>query len=71
MRCEGWRRKGGALSFGPPTWTQCTEDATVMIQFKQGKEDVATLPGCPTCWQECIDSKDIEVLLVFPIGEES
>lgn len=66
-RCEGWTRKGGIFSLGPVTWSQCENEATVMIEFKQGDEGVKTLPGCSECWQKCIDSDKIEILSVVPI----
>lgn len=65
LQCEGWRRYGGAFSFGPVTWKQCPQSATVMLTVKQeGK--VKTLPACPVCWQECMDNK-IEILSVKPV----
>ena len=66
MRCEGWTRKGGIFTLGPVTWHQCENEATVMIKFKQGDEDITTLPGCPKCWQKCIDADNIEILSVEP-----
>ena len=46
MQCEGWRRTGGAFTFGPVTWDQCENDAIANIKFTQGKESIKTLPGC-------------------------
>ncbi len=66
-RCEGWIRKGGAFTLGPVEWTQCENESIVMIKFKQGDEDVTTLPACKGCWQRCIDSNDIKILSAKPI----
>lgn len=50
IRCEGYRRYGGAFSFGPPQWRQCTNHASVMIHVEQdGNND-----SYPSCF-ECID----------------
>uniref|UniRef100_A0A6M3LPH5 Uncharacterized protein n=1 Tax=viral metagenome TaxID=1070528 RepID=A0A6M3LPH5_9ZZZZ len=68
-RCEGWTRRGGAFTFGPVTWHQCKNDATVIIKFKQKKEDVTTLPSCLVCWQKCMDAEHIKILSVEPIKE--
>ncbi len=67
QRCEGMRRHGGALSFGPPTWYQCTEKPTVMLTVKQGKEKKKTLPACDICWAECISTSGITVIKAKPI----
>jgi hypothetical protein len=66
MRCEGWRRNGGVFTFGPVKWSQCKNDATVMIDLEQDGEQ-QTLPGCLECWQEAID-KGIKILSVRPIA---
>jgi hypothetical protein len=67
LRCEGWRRHGGAFTFGPVTWKQCTETPTVWLKVKQtGKTQ--RMPACPTCWQESIDN-EIEILEAVPITE--
>ena len=65
MRCEGWRRYGGAFSFGPPKWVQCENEATVMMEVEQ-QEKVGKLPACMTCWKEAVDSK-MKVISVEPI----
>ena len=65
MRCEGWRRYGGAFTFGPVEWKQCAKDGIVLIRFMDGKEE-RTLPACFECWQECIDNK-VKILEVSPI----
>jgi len=65
MKCEGCtRREGGMMAFGPVKWQQCEKEATVIIKFKQGREDINTLPACPACWGKCIDSENIEILSV-------
>jgi len=69
IRCEGWRRHGGAFSFGPPKWEQCENDATVTIELKhEGK--IFTVPGCNICWQECIDNKTMDVISIKPLADE-
>ena len=65
-QCEGWVRHGGAFSFGPTTWVQCTEIGVVMLTVKQGKT-TSTLPACLTCWQKCIDDTEIKIIYVVPI----
>lgn len=66
MRCEGWRRNGGAFTLGPIRWSQCKNEATVMIEVVQdGKTECQ--PGCNTCWQECID-RGIQINSVVPIS---
>ena len=68
MRCEGYV-KPGIFQFAPQIWKQCNNEATVMIKFKQGNEEINTFPGCNGCWQRCIDSKNIEILSVEPIKD--
>lgn len=66
IRCEGWRRYGGAFTLGPVHWEQCKEKAVVMIKVKQeGKVDL--LPACMTCWHEAI-RRGIKILEARPIG---
>lgn len=65
MRCEGWRRHGGMFTLGPVTWSQCKNEAVVVIDLEQdGKRE--KLPGCMECWREAIDS-GIKILSVEPI----
>lgn len=64
-RCEGWRRYGGALSFGPPKWEQCKETGIVMLTVKQDGKTEA-LPACAICWKEVIQNK-IEILESKPL----
>lgn len=59
MQCEGFRRKGGAFSFGSPSWKQCEEKATIYITVIQnGVEE--KMPACPTCWKEAIEKESVE-----------
>lgn len=68
MRCEGYRRHGGVFTLGPVTWEQCDNDATVTLTVVQDGEE-STLPGCVTCWNECIE-RGIEIKSVAPIVEQ-
>ena len=53
MKCEGYRRYGGAFTLGPVRWEQCKSKATVKLTFlEDGK--YKTLPACNECWKECI-----------------
>ena len=69
MRCEGWTRKGGAFTLGLPTWHQCEEEGTVNIEFKQGNEEITTLPMCNKCWEKGIEKEEIKILSVEPITD--
>jgi len=64
-QCEGWRRYGGAFSFGPVKWVQCENEATVLLTVVQ-KGTEAEMPACSTCWQEAIDNK-IEIKEAKPL----
>lgn len=66
MRCEGWRRTYGAFSLGPVDWYQCENDGTVMLKLDQGGE-ISELPACQHCWNECLETKGIEVLEAKPL----
>lgn len=50
MRCEGWRRYGGAFTLGPVKWVRCEEDAIVVLEVQQG--EVQKIPSCVKCWNE-------------------
>lgn len=63
VRCEGWRQIGGAMSFGPPKWVQCENDAVVMLDVVQDKKR-EKLPACQTCWQEALATRSINVVAV-------
>jgi len=67
MRCEGYRRRGGALTLGPVRWEQCNNEAIVILTVKQ--EKIEKLPSCSICWQECINNK-IQINSVDPISKE-
>ncbi len=62
MRCEGYRKYGSFMTFGPRQWEQCKDEGIVMIKFERDGEE-QTLPACAKCWQDCIDTglKIIEV----------
>lgn len=64
MRCEGWRRTGGAFTLGPVKWEQCNNEAIVMLKVRQEKEE--DLPACLDCWNECKQNK-IEILGAEPL----
>lgn len=55
IRCEGWRRYGGAFSFGPVTWRQCENEAVVLLTVMQDGKRQDAVPACETCLQECLD----------------
>jgi hypothetical protein len=72
MRCEWWTRTGGAFSLGPVSWSQCTNDATVMLEVEQvdtGVKEVTKQPACMDCWKSTKDSA-IKILSAEPIAEE-
>ena len=71
MRCEGWVLPGSFMTLGPRTWRQCEKEGIVMIKFKQGEEEINTLPACAECWQRCIDEDNIEILSVEPIKKDN
>ena len=72
MRCEGYRRTGGAFTLGPVKWEQCKNDAVVMMEFKHDGE-VQTLPACRECLGEAHsaeESNQVEcVFYATPISE--
>lgn len=68
MRCEGWKRTGGAFTFGPVSWKQCENQAVVMLKVRQEKEE--ELPACLECWHECKENK-IEILAVEPLNNDA
>lgn len=68
LRCEGYRRRGGAFTLGPVPWEQCTNDAIVTITAYQKEEPTEyTGPFCMTCWKEALGNPDIKVLKVVPL----
>lgn len=66
MQCEGWRRKGGAFTMGPPEWSRCENDAIVMLTVTQ--ESTQKMPACDACWREAIE-RGIKIELVHPLDE--
>jgi len=65
MRCEGWKRRGGVFTLGPMQWSQCENDATVMLTVAQEKEE--TLSACNECWKEGIE-RGITIIKAEPIS---
>ena len=55
-RCEGWRRYGGAFSFGKPRWVQCEMAAVVTLRVKQDNV-ISDQPACLKCWNEAKENK--------------
>lgn len=64
MRCEAWTRKGGAFTFGPPTWSQCTNDAAVTLKVQQ--EEITEQHSCMDCWNKAKDA-GIKILSADPL----
>tara|TARA_Y100000310_G_scaffold56232_1_gene51603 strand:+ start:31532 stop:31816 length:285 start_codon:yes stop_codon:yes gene_type:complete len=70
LKCNGYRRYGGAFTLGNPEWEKCRETPTVMIKVKNVKK---AMPACPHCWQELLDSDDDaqEIESVEPIIDDA
>ena len=66
MRCEGWTRKGGAFTWGTPIWSQCENDAIIMLEVEQ--EKIEKQPACIDCWKKGI-KKGIKILSVEPLND--
>ena len=66
MNCAGQRRYGGIMTLGPVRWEACEDTPTVLLTIEGQNE---SQPACPTCWQECLDTDDINVLNSVPILE--
>lgn len=66
IQCEGWRRYGGAFTFGTPVWKQCTNDAIVVLTSQQEKTEY--MPACLECWEEAKE-KGMQILKTEPIKE--
>ncbi len=47
-QCEGFERRGGAFSFGPPQWIQCKNEAKFIATKKKNEK----VPLCPECVQK-------------------
>ena len=69
MRCDGFRRYGGAFSLGPVVWQQCNNKATVMITCRQDGEK-ASFPACEKCWEEARENTGVEITDVRPLTGE-
>ncbi len=69
MRCEGWRRYGGAFSFGPAKWEQCESDAIVNLTVRQADSEEEVQPACKACWIEAVGNAGIEILKAEPLEE--
>ena len=67
MRCEGWTRRGGIFTLGRPTWSQCENEATVMLEVAQ--EKIEKQPACMDCWKKGVE-KEIKILSAEPLGDE-
>lgn len=73
IRCEGYRRYGGAFTLGLIKWVRCEEVAVVNITIEQdedGRTYKKTYPACMKCWNEAIESESITVLNATPIVKE-
>lgn len=66
-QCEGHRRCGGAFSFGPVVWTQCENDAIVMLTVEQNEKRPETMPACMVCWLEAVSTDGIKIVKVDPV----
>lgn len=66
VQCEGWRRYGGAFSFGPPQWRQCENAATMVLTVTQ-KDVTQDVPACNECWGEACATDGIKIVEAKPI----
>ena len=66
LRCEGWRRYGGAFTLGPPRWKQCKNDAEFLLTIEQDGEILKDSPACMECWKEGIE-KGIKQISAVPV----
>lgn len=66
LRCEGWRRYGGAFNFGPPRWVQCANNAIVLLTVEQDGQITRDSPACSHCWEEGI-SRGIKQIAATPL----
>ncbi len=68
IRCEGWTRRGGVFTLGGlPKWSQCENDAVVMLTVEQ--EEIEEQPACMDCWNTGIEN-EIKILSAVPIQSE-
>jgi len=70
VRCEGFRRAGGAFSFGPVKWEQCENVAVAMIEILQNDDQPAIFPACGACWHEALNNENITVLDALPVTKD-
>ena len=68
MRCEGWTRKGGIFTMGIPQWSQCKNNAVVMLKVDQDEGIVSEQPAYINCWEKG-KKANIKILSVEPIKE--
>lgn len=68
LRCQGWRRHGGAFSHGPVQWEQCSNPAIVLLTVEQDGQITKDSPACAVCWEEgrSLGIKEIEVKPIAP-----
>ena len=66
-QCEGWRRSGGAFSFGPVKWEQCKKDAVVELVVIQDKKET-TIPSCMICWDKAMGNDKIKIKHAEPLS---
>lgn len=70
IRCDGWRRHGGAFTIGRPVWSQCENDATVLLTIEQEGKVLTDSPACAECWAEGIE-RGIKQLSAKPITKDT
>lgn len=68
QRCEGYKRTGGAFTFGTPVWRRCESEATVMVTAEQDGT-VSSFPVCHSCWSEAVE-RGITIVEATPILED-
>ena len=67
VRCEGYRRFGGAFSLGPVTWQQCSERAIAVLTIEQDGK-VQDVPACSKCWTEAMYYGGIKITATRPVA---
>ena len=70
MKCEGYRKKGGLMAFGPVKWVRCKKSAIVLLTGTQGKNKKFKIPACITCWDEALSHEGIKILSTKPLKKE-
>jgi hypothetical protein len=66
IRCEGWERHGGMMTLGRPKWTQCENEAVVILEVIQDN-GTTEQPVCIYCWNKGM-SMGIKINSARPIG---